>query len=321
MNVLRTLLLAIAWIAAALLIALGAAGIVASMNHMPGTPGRPELTWTGDEAARPAIDAATDQLLVLSDDVDGLGTTARQALTQVVAGDLGGLAETIAAGTMQVGTVQGDAAELDQALADVPGVASRPELTLSDAMIHRYQALSATRGVTDALETDWAGFSGRALSAATLTNLLTRHDQQTADAVAEGTAAHYQKALDLLDKSDAMVDQARKLQGDLAATTDVSTLSTWLDRNATYDAAVRRLYDAMLDSKGRVTDRVRAAFGDVESARQQLPADTRALVVIMSDVARGGLNQAVISIEQARGALSSALDLQHQLQQAPELPG
>ena len=38
--------------------------------------------------------------------------------------------------------------------------------------------------------------------------------------------------------------------------------------------------------------------------------------MIMSDIARGGLNQAVISIEQARGALSAALDLQHQLQQA-----
>ena len=29
------------------------------------------------------MDAATDQLLVLSNEVDGLGTTARQALTQV----------------------------------------------------------------------------------------------------------------------------------------------------------------------------------------------------------------------------------------------
>ena len=45
-----------------------------------------------------------------------------------------------------------------------------------------------------------------------------------------------------------------------------------------------------------------------------------ALVVIMSDIARGGLNQAVISIEQARGALSSALDLQQQLQEPPDRP-
>ena len=121
----RTLVLAIAWLAAALLIALGGAGIIAAGNHLPGTSARPELTWTGDQAALPAIDAATDQLLVLSNEVDGLGTTARQALTQVVAGDLSGLSTTIATGTTQVGTVKGEAAELDRALADVPGVATR----------------------------------------------------------------------------------------------------------------------------------------------------------------------------------------------------
>ena len=188
-------------------------------------------------------------------------------------------------------------------------------------MIHRYQALAETRGVTDGLETDWAGFAGRALSAATLTNLLSRHDKQTADAAAQGSAAHYRQALDLLDESDAMIEQARGLRDDLAGSTDVSTLTTWVDRNAAYDAAVRRLYDALLESKGRVTDRVREAFAGEQAAGEGLPADTRGLVVIMSDIARGGLNQAVISIEQARGALSSALDLQHQLQHPPELPG
>lgn len=321
MHVIRTLLLSIAWLAAALLIAVGGAGIIAAGNHLPGTSARPELTWTGDHAALPAMDAATDQLLVLSNEVDGLGMTARQALTQVVAGDLSGLSTTIATGTTQVGTVKGEAADLDRALADVPGVASQPEFTLSDSMIHRYQALTETRGVTDGLETDWAGFAGRALSAATLTNLLSRHDKQTADAAAQGSAAHYRQALDMLDESDAMIEQARGLRDDLAGSTDVSTLTTWIDRNAAYDAAVRRLYDALLESKGRVTDRVREAFAGEQAARRGLPADTRGLVVIMSDIARGGLNQAVISIEQARGALSSALDLQHQLQQPPELPG
>jgi hypothetical protein len=66
---------------------------------------------------------------------------------------------------------------------------------------------------------------------------------------------------------------------------------------------------------------VREAFSGEQAARRGLPADTRGLVVIMSDIARGGLNQAVISIEQARGALSSALDRQHELQQPPDQPG
>ena len=69
-----------------------------------------------------------------------------------------------------------------------------------------------------------------------------------------------------------------------------------------------------------MTDRVRDAFAAEQAARAQLPSDTRGLVVIMSDIARGGLNQAVIAIEEARGALSAALDRQQRLQ-APEQPG
>ena len=37
--------------------------------------------------------------------------------------------------------VQGEAAELDAPLAAVPGVGDEPELTLSDPMIQRYEAL------------------------------------------------------------------------------------------------------------------------------------------------------------------------------------
>ena len=47
------------------------------------------------------------------------------------------------------------------------------------------------------------------------------------------------------------------------------------------------------------------------------------MVVIMSDIAQGGLNQAVISIEDARGSLAQALDVQRQLrdESGTEPPG
>ena len=319
-SALRTFLLALAWFVVAIVIALGAAGLVVSMNHMPSSGDRPELTWTADAAAKPALDAATDQLQRLADEVDGLGTTGRQALTSVVGGDLDTLATTIADGTNQVSVVRDEATQLETALGTIPGVGSTPELRLSSPMIHRYQALAQTKGLTDGLETDWAAFSGRALNAATLTSLLARHDQRTASAAAEGSDAHYRQGLDLLDDSDAMIAQARDLRDKLASTTDVATLTSWIDRNAGYDAALRRLYDALVESKGKVTDKVRAAIEGEAAARRQLPADTRALVVIMSDIAQGGLNQAVIAIEQARGKLGAALDLQQQLQQSPALP-
>ena len=107
----------------------------------------------------------------------------------------------------------------------------------------------------------------------------------------------------------------------LAPTTDVTTLTTWLDRNADYDGALRTLYQSLLDAKGRVTAAVRRAFTAEQKARERLPGDTRGLVVIMAEVAQGGLNQAVISIEEARGELFAALQVQRRLVDAPALPG
>jgi len=59
----------------------------------------------------------------------------------------------------------------------------------------------------------------------------------------------------------------------------------------------------------------------VKQAQQQLPPDTRALVVIMSDIARAGLNQAVIKIEEGRGKLADAIALLNQLPGASASPG
>src|SRR4051794_8890111 len=71
---LRTLLGSIAWWAAWLvaveLIALGAAGLAAGVDHEPGTAARAELTYAGDSAIRPGLDAATADAEKLSDDLD-----------------------------------------------------------------------------------------------------------------------------------------------------------------------------------------------------------------------------------------------------------
>lgn len=321
MRVLRALLVRLAWLALVALIALGGAGIGASMDHVPVGAARAELTWSGDRAAAPALDAATEQLDRLSGEVDTLGTTARLALAQVVAGSLDPLQQTIAAGTVQVALVKAQAATLDAGLASVPGMGEGRELHLSPDVILRYDELAKTRTLTDGLEADWAAFTGRALDASGLTGLLARHDQQTAAAAKQGAAGHYAPALKDLDQSDATMATARALRDRLAPTTDVSTLTTWLDLNAAYDKALRTLYQSLKDANGRVTTAVRQAFAAEQAARQALPGDTRGLVVIMAEIAQGGLNQAVISIEEVRGRLSTALELQRRLQQGTPLPG
>jgi len=294
---------------------------VAAMDHVPGTPSRAELTWAGDEAARPALDAATVQLEQLAVSVETLGTTARQALAEVIAGELDSLQATIATGTANLAAVDAQSRALDASLAAVPGTGSGAALRLSARLRQRFEELGTTRMVTIGLAADWAAFTGRANDAASLFELLSQHDQQTAAAAKQGSAAHYAAALKELDGSDATMSRVKSLRDRLAATTDVSTLDEWLRRLDAYDVALRTLYQGLLDSKGRLTDAIKAAFAAEEAALADLPADNRGLVLIMSDVARGGLNQAVISIENARGSLNAAINAQHRLQQGPDLPG
>ena len=321
LDTLRSILTRLAWLALATLIALGGAGLVASMDHLPGTAGRPELTWAGDRAATPALEAATLELERLAIDVETLGTSARLALAQVVAGSLDGLNATIADGSLQLAAVSGQAQRLETSLTSVPEVGEGAAYRVSADVRERYAELAKVRGVTDGLEADWTVFTGRALDAARLTGLLADHDARTADAAKEGAAAHYAAALEALDGSDAVMAEARALRDRLAATTDVTTLTEWLDRNATYDAALRTLYQSLTDAKGRVTAAVRKAFAAEQAARERLPGDNRGLVVIMAEVAQGGLNQAVIAIEEARGELEAALAIQRRMEAGPELPG
>lgn len=309
LGTLRAFLPRLAWLAVAAVIAAGSAGLVTAMQRQPAAT-EPELTFAGDEAARPALDAATDELRVLSDEVEVFGSMVRQTLAAVVGGDVANMEALINLGNAQLATVDRQAAELEAAVAAVPGMEAGSELAISPDLRRRHAALVVATGLTGGFDAGWGMFTGRALAAASLTTLLTRHDQETAAAASEGSAAHYEEALTLLDRSDATIAEGRALAQQLGEAAEVPTLVTWLDRNSDYDAALRDLYQSLVDARGRVTDKVRAAFAAEKEARARLPEDTRGLLVIMAEVAQGGLNQAVISIEEARGSLSAALDAQ-----------
>jgi hypothetical protein len=110
-----------------------------------------------------------------------------------------------------------------------------------------------------------------------------------------------------LEEADKAIADAGHLRDQLAKTVDVSTLDEWLDRSHKYDVALRNLYTKLVASKGRVTPAVRVAMTEERKARDRLPPDTRGLVLIMAEIGRGGMNGAVIAIEQARGQLADAL--------------
>ncbi len=311
---------AIAWLVAVAVIGMGGAGVAASLNRPPASGARPELTWTGDRQAAPALDAAAGRLQALSDAVDALGTSSKRALADFIAGDTAALASDLSTGAAQLEAVTSSAAGLRAALAAVPYTDALAALRVSAQTSARYRQLAATPGLAANLETDWQLLSAKAQAASIVPGLLAQHDRQTAAAAAQGGAGHYQAALALLDAPAATLAQARQAAASLAKTADVSTLTQWMDRQAAYDAALRQLYTVMLSSKGKVTSAVRAAFAAEEAAKAALPASTEGIVVIMGAIAQGGLDQAVIDIEIARGSLAAALSAQQAGMPASPVP-
>ena len=69
--------------------------------------------------------------------------------------------------------------------------------------------------------------------------------------------------------------------------------------------ALRALYDAV--GRGASTAGRREAMATRQAAKDRLPPDTRALVLIMSDIGRGGMTASAVDIEQAPGDLEEAL--------------
>lgn len=318
---LRRLVLALGWLACAALLAFGSAGLVAGLSREPGTPARAELTWAADEAVRPGLAAATADLARLADEVTELGRFGRVALATLIDRNLDGLASAITSGTSLVVSIDADVAALRVRLAALPGVGPGIEGRLGPEVRAEYAAILAALESTAGLRQSWATLTAGSAAAARLANLLADHDRDAAAAARAGSRGSYSPALTDLASATAALDEAQALRDVLANTADVTVLDQWLERNRDLDLALARLYRALRASNGKVTAEVRDAAAAERAAQERLPPDTRGLVVIMADIARGGLNQAVITIELARGRLAAAVDALDAATAGPSLPG
>ncbi len=308
----RRALGALGWLALAAVFALGGAGIVSATNQPPLAGKRPELTWTTDRQLDPALAKAAGDLAALSDDVDALGAIGRRALTSLIDRDSAGISSALADGKTQLDLIAEATDTLRTRLAAIPGIGPDDATRIGAAVRQRYDDLVLSLSATDGLATSWNALTKSSLAAMDLTKSLAEHDAEAGAAAKLGRAFHYKQALATLDKADAALATTRQLRDKLANTTDVSILSSWIDRNAAFDGAVRKIWTLLVKSNGKVTKAnraaVEAAFAEYRAAQAALPPDSRSLIVIMADVARGGMNQAVIGIEEVRGRLSAAAD-------------
>jgi len=299
----------IGWLVAAIVISFGSAGIVASLSHTPASGGRPELTWAADQAVDPGLAAASSDLTDLTGEVDQLGEAGRTAIADLVNRDTSHLDATISGGTDLVARIAADTAAIRVRLATLPGIATADETAIGAAQRERYDAITVALSITADLQTSWVQLTTGSAVATALTKDLADHDTDAGQAVKLGSTAQYAKARAALVKAQAALASASKRRDALAATVDVSILTQWIDRNGAFDSAAATLYKLLQASPRKVTPAIRAAFASLSTAKQNLPPDTRGLEVILDDLARGGLNQAVIAIEDAKGSLATAVAL------------
>jgi hypothetical protein len=299
--------LALVWLLAAALIALGAAGVVAGMDTpAPNGVDRTGRTGHGDAVANASLDAIQADLETLSDNVDSLGEQARSILAAMSGNDTDAVDAATARGTQLVADIKPRAERIRMALGQVPIVGTpAAAYALSQDTVDRHDAYVGGLKSTDQLDAAWAGLVVTALAANRLSGLLADHDQAVVDAAAAGRKADYPTALGHIDDADKAIADARKLRDQLKATVDVSTLDQWLDRSHAYDVALRALYVAV--RRGASTAEIRQAVEKEQATKNQLPPDTRSLVLIMADIGQGGITDAAADIEQAHSDLEEAL--------------
>jgi hypothetical protein len=307
-RTLRRALLTILWLLIAAVIAIGGAGLVAATSNQPGTASRAELTAAGDAAAAPGLDRAEAELDTLTQDVERLGELGRTGLGALVDSQFDTLDQTVAQGQALAASIEDRSAQIRTELTQLPGTGPEEQLTWSPETSRRRDVALAALDATQGLEAAWIKLAAGSATASKLTGLLVDHDQVAARAAASGRAGKYADALTTLAGAESDLAQAGILRDNLANTIDVSTLTQWIDSNAAYDAALKRLYMATTAAKGRITAELTSAAAAERQAHADLPANTSGIVIILAEIARGGLNQAVIGIEQARARLQDAVD-------------
>lgn len=299
---------AVVWVLLVLAIALGAAGLVTATPSSVLPAARPELTGIVDAQVMRELDAVEVDLAALAADVDALGTQGRGALSGLVNGRQSTVDAAVRAGDALLVTIGAKAMAIRARMEAAPYVGGpAADLHVSPAVQARYARLLGGVDAVEDLDASWAGLTSGAVTASKVSASLAEHDRLVGLAAERGRAARYKDAVGYLTQAAEQLEIAQGLRTELAKTVDVTTLDQWLERNTTYDQALRSLYIAVNKVGGRVTQAVRDAIAAEKEARRRLPPDSRGLIVIIGEIGRGGMNSAVIAIEEAKAQLADAL--------------
>jgi len=294
--------MALAWLLAATVLGLGGAGVVARGDNFAGDQARPELTWRYDQAMAPGIGQAAEEARRIAEATDKLADAARSALIHLLAGRTDDVADDLARGEVWAADITRRGAIVEDLVAELPFLDS-PQL-VSSGTRERIEGLHQIVESTRPLPERWRQLEQATVPAVQVTAVLQAHDVTAFEASQAGVREDYEEAIDLLAEATAQLDQAAAMRDRLAPVVEVSTLTEWIDRNRAHDEALKGLYEAVMGGKAA---EIAAAADTYNQAKALLPPDTRALVVILGDIALGGVNQAAIAVETVRGTVGVAI--------------
>lgn len=297
----------IAWAVLFAVLAASGAGLVDGTWHAPGSPARAELTWDGDAALGERLDVATEELKRIADGVEELDNLAKTALSEVASVDPSRLNAALETGAEVATAIESATFDLQQVLSGLPGDGPTAALEYSNDTLVRRAAILAAIDAAASLAGQWSQVVKRSADAAQLRATIATHDTTVLAGAAKGVGGKYKDASATLAGALLTVADIKALRVRLIAGTEPTVLDEWIERNQAYDIALKGLYDALVKSKGEVTLAVQSARREERAAFGQLPPDRRTILVIVAEVARGGLTQAVLAIDEARGRIDEAL--------------
>ncbi len=297
----------IVWTVLFAVLAAGGAGLLGQAWHAPGSPARAELTYAGDAALDARLDVGTQELTEIAAEVEKLAADARIALEEVANDDPTRLREALQRGAQAAATIEAATATLRDSLAGLPGDGEAAVIEFTNDTLVRRSAMLTAIEAASSLADQWRQVGARATEVANLTGLFARHDAAVLEAAARGRRSNWAEAVAILDEALLAVADVQTLRVRLIAGSDGTVLDEWIERNAAHDAALRALYAALEASGGIVTAEVQARMRDQEKALARLPPDRRTIVVIVAEVTRNGLTQAVVAIDDAHGRIDEAL--------------
>ncbi|MEO5705037.1 MAG: hypothetical protein ABIZ52_01205 [Candidatus Limnocylindrales bacterium] len=307
LQLLGRVLRGLAWTVLFAILAASGAGLVDGTWHAPGSPARAELTWAGDAALTHRLDVATEELKRIAADVEQLSSQAKIALSEVASSDPTRLNDALETGAEVAAAIDSATFDLQQALSGLPGDGPMAALEYSNATLVRRSAILAAIDAASGLAGQWTLVTARSADVSQLRAMIATHDATVLDAAAQGFNSKYKDASATLGGAILTVADIKSLRVRLIAGTEPTVLDEWVERNLAYDLALKALYDTLVKSKGALTLAVQSARREERAAFDQLPPDRRTILVIVAEVTRGGLTQAVLAIDEASGRIDDAI--------------